>query len=141
MSGIEVAGLVLGAFPIVLECLKCIKQGGARVRLWRDYRHDVGKYIRSLETEKLNLLNTIERLLDGIMQSSEEMEALIEGRPDFLCQMGQYEEALKHRLGRSHQNYLEIMSHMLKALERARKEVGIDEHGKVHTLSSHALPL
>lgn len=67
MSGIEVAGLVLGAFPIVLECLKYVEQGRVSIRFWKYYKHDVAKYIRSLETEKLRFLDTIERLFDGIV--------------------------------------------------------------------------
>lgn len=64
------------------------------------------------------------------------MGVLTEGYPGCLSQMEPYEEALKHRLGRSYQNYLEIVSHMLEVLKQARKEIGIDEHGKVLLLAA-----
>lgn len=131
MSGIEAAGLILAVFPIVVNGLQHSREGVETIKSWKHYRRDLARYSRSLETQRIVYLNTIEMLFEGIIQSNDELEAFIEDPGVAFSHKAQYEERLRNRLGRSYGNYNQIMAYMLKALEAARKELGIGENGKV----------
>ena len=135
MSGIEAAGLVLAVLPIVVNGLQHFIEGMETIKSWKRYKRELAKYSRTLETQQIVYLNTIERLFEGIIQSNDELEALMEDPEGAFSDKPQYEEGLRNRLGRSYNNYLLIMADMLEALKTARKELGIDEHGKVRVNS------
>ena len=131
MSGIEAAGLVLAVFPIVVSGLQHLTDGLETISNWRRYRRDLAKYSRTLETQRIVYLNTIERLFEGIIQSSDDFEEFMENPGAAFALNPQYEEKLRSRLGRSYGNYKKIIADMLEALKGARKELGIDEKGTV----------
>lgn len=131
MSGIEAAGIVLAVFPIVVSGLQHFTEGLETIKNWRRYHRELSKYARTLETQRIVYLNTIERLLEGIIQSNDELEAFMSDPGLAFSRNPQYEERLAARLGRSYGNYSRIMADMLDALRAARKELGIDEDGKV----------
>lgn len=78
MSGIEAAGLVLAVFPIVVNGLQHFTEGVETIKCWRRYQRELAKYSRTLETQRIVYLNTIESLFEGIIQYSDELEALID---------------------------------------------------------------
>lgn len=131
MSGIEAAGIVLAVFPIVVSGLQHFTEGLETINNWRRYHRELSKYARTLETQRIVYLNTIERLFEGIIQSNDELEAFMSDPGLAFSRNPQYEERLAARLGRSYGNYSRIMADMLDALRAARKELGIDEDGKV----------
>lgn len=131
MSGFEVAGLVLAVFPIVVKGLQQFTEGVQTIKAWKYYRRELAKYSRTLENERIIYLNTVERLFEGIIQSNDELEELMEDPAGAFSQKPQYEESLRHRLDRSYAPYLSVMQDMLEALGKMRKEMGIDEQGKV----------
>ena len=131
MSGIEAAGLVLAVFPIVVSGLQHFTEGLETINNWRRYNRELARYSRTLETQRIVYLNTIERLLEGIIHSNDEFEAFMKDPGTTFTLNPQYEEQLSTRLGRSYDNYTRIMADMLDSLKAARKELGIDENGKV----------
>lgn len=144
MSGVEAAGLVLAVFPIVVNGLQHFTESVEAMKTWRGYRRQLVKYSRTLETQRIVYLNTIEMLFEGIIQSNDELEALKNDQGAAFSHTSQYEEKLSTRLGRSYGNYNRIMADMLDALKAARKELGIDEDGKVRcfafsSVTSHAV--
>ena len=136
MSGIEAAGLVLAVFPIVVNGLQHFTEGVETIKSWKRFRRELDKYSRTLETQRIVYLNTIERLLEGIIQSNDELDAFMKNPGGALSHKPEYEERLSTRLGRSYGNYTRIMADMLDSLEAARKELGIGEDGKVRLLSA-----
>lgn len=133
MSGIEAAGLVLAVFPIVVSGLQHFTEGVETIKAWKRYQRELAKYARTLETQRVVYLNTIDRLFEGIIESNEELEAFMKDPGAAFSHKPQYEDRLRTRLGRSYDNYNKIMADMLDALKAARKELGIDENGKVRS--------
>ena len=131
MSGIEAAGLVLAVFPIVVNGLQHFTEGVETIKSWKRFRRELDKYSRTLETQRIVHLNTIERLFEGIIQSNDELDAFMKNPGGAFSHKPEYEERLSTRLGRSYGNYTRIMADMLESLEVARKELGIGENGKV----------
>ena len=134
MSGIEAAGIVLAIFPIVVNGLQQFTEGLETIKHWKRYHRELAKYSRTLETQRIVYLNTIERLFEGIIQSNDEIEAFMNDPAGAFSRNPQYEERLCARLGRSYGNYSRIMADMLDALKTARRELGIDENGKVRPI-------
>ncbi len=131
MSGIEVAGLVLTAFPIIASGLKYLTEGLGTIENRQRYQKDLARYSRTLETQKTVYLDTTEILLEGIIQSNDELEAFMKDPGVALSRNPHYEEQLSKRLGRSYDSYKKITAHLLDTLRTAREQLGIDETGKV----------
>ena len=131
MSGIEVAGLVLAVFPIVVSGLRHFTDGLETIKSWKRYHKELSKYARTLETQSIVFLNTTERLFEGIIQSNDELEAFMKDAGQASFRNQRYEERLRMRLGDSYDNYNRIVMDILNALKATGKELGIDENGKV----------
>ncbi len=139
MSGVEVASFVLAAFPIVVNGLQHFTDGVETIKSWKRFRRELDKYSRTLETQRIVYLNTIERLFEGIIESNEELDTFMKDPGGAFSHNTEYEERLSTRLGRSYSSYTRIMADMLNALEVARKELGIGEDGKVRFPSTVSL--
>lgn len=77
MSGIEVAGLVLGALPLIITALDVYKGTISTVSKWRCYAREVDSLIRFLKLEDARLQSICEKLLNGIV-SGIDIKAMIE---------------------------------------------------------------
>ena len=134
MSGIEVAGLVLGAFPIVISGLHHFIEGVETIKTWKRYQRELSRHSRSLEVQHSLLSNTIAKLFEDIVQSSDEFELLMRDPAGSFSRRPHYEEALRNRLDRSYDNFRAILDAILEDLQLAREELGIGEDGKVSYL-------
>ncbi|KAK0657037.1 hypothetical protein B0T16DRAFT_452536 [Cercophora newfieldiana] len=72
MSGFEIAGIVLATIPILTP----IVQNTIQSLSTRRYDQQLQKLVRNLKTERVNLQNVVERLLDGLVPSSQ-IQAMI----------------------------------------------------------------
>ena len=106
-------------------------EGVETIKSWKRFRRELDKYSRTLETQRIVYLNTIERLFEDIIQSNDELDASMKNPGSAFYHKPEYEERLSTRLGRSYSNYTRIMADMLESLEAARKELGIGENGEV----------
>lgn len=77
MSGIEAAGLVLAVFPLLVSGLTQFAAGVRTIKEWKRYHRELSNYSRILEAQEVYYRDTIDELLDGIIHSDEEYEALI----------------------------------------------------------------
>jgi hypothetical protein len=77
MSGFEVAGLVLGGFPIVLGAAKAMQGRYANAKTWWRFEREFEDLIFAVEREHIAFSQILEILLDPIAGlSSEECETL-----------------------------------------------------------------
>ena len=104
MLEIEAAGLVLAVFPIVVSGLQHFTEGLETIKNWRRYHRELSKYARTLETQRIVYLNTIERLFEGIIESNDEFERLMSDPGLAISSNPKYEKRLTSRLGRSYDN-------------------------------------
>lgn len=133
MSGIEVAGLVLAVFPLVVSGLQHFTEGVETVKSWswKSYRRELINYTRTLGTEGTYCLDTLEALLGGIIRSDDEYDALKKDPGGALWQQPEYQEQLKRRLDHNYGNYMDTMMTMLRTLKVVREKLGVDDSGKV----------
>ena len=140
MSGIEVAGLVLGAFPIVVSGLQHFTEGVETIKSWKRYQRQLKIYSRTLEAQHALLLNTIGLLFQDIAQSNDEFDLLLKDPGGSFSRRPHYEEALRNRLDHSYDKFRMILEAMLEDLQLARKALGIGEDGRVRYASRKRLP-
>lgn len=112
MSGLEVAGLLLGAFPLIISGLEhwreVAKVGGFFWRVRREYtkcRSDVRFY-------ELLYKRNLEELLLPIVDSAEEVTQLVSFPGGDKWSSRVLQERLEQRLQESYDLYMEIIQHM-----------------------------
>ena len=135
MSGIEVAGIALAVFPVLVNGVTCFVDGVQTIRRWRRYRVILQDYADILETQRVYYQDTLEGLLTGIVQSEDEIRDLMELPRGAIWKSAEYDEKLRQRLGHSHAVYLKLADKLVNALNTMCEKLGIDPSGKVGTKS------
>jgi hypothetical protein len=130
MSGLEVAGVVLGALPLVIAALEHYAQGiNTAKRFWR-YKTELRSVILQVKTEHRIYLNTLEQLLTGIVRT-EHMAGLVNNPGSDAWRDTQLNDDLKERLSEAHDVYFDNVQAMRSALARMMKKLALDDDGKV----------
>lgn len=125
-TGIEVLGLTLAVFPVVVEGLKGLKEVIDTVKSFKSYRYELANYLRIIKTARVYFLDTIEDLLDGIVETQDELDQLRKDPGGTAWDKPHYEERLRKRLDHDYDIYLENMHIMEKALQTMRDKLGLN---------------
>ena len=134
MSGIEVAGVVLAVFPLVVKGISEFADGAQTVRYWRRCRAQLEDYRDIIESQKVAYLDTLEELLEEIVQSDDELRLLLSEPEGPAWRRSDYDKMLRQRLDRSYNAYIRLIKDMRDGLTKLRERLGIDENGKVSNL-------
>ncbi|KAF8244015.1 hypothetical protein K440DRAFT_636555 [Wilcoxina mikolae CBS 423.85] len=132
VTGVETAGLVLAAFPILIQFLDFYNGGVQKATELRNYRRVLKRLVRELKMEKCKFGNTCENLLDGMPSvSAEEAKSLIEGKG---WEDAEFQAKLEKHLGpRSAGAFTEAVEAMNLSLEGLSEKIGL--HGQsMHVL-------
>ena len=138
VTGVETAGLVLGAIPLIIEGLKIYQEGIKSVKRSIKYDASLRKFIRQVEGHKLFFEDNLQKLLSGANSKSEHQ---IELGDDFWTEFsaGVVNQAVKEYLGERKQQYfhdlLDEFEHYFVKLGNALNQV--QRVGKVSFKSSH----
>lgn len=124
-SGIETAGLVLAAFPVIVKGLSYYADGLQKIQYWRRYRRELANYARRLRSQRVRYLNMLESLFDGIVESEEELAALVEDPAGPLWKKAKYDKALSARLDHSYEHFLDSLKAMMETLDAMTAKLGI----------------
>lgn len=126
MSGFEVAGLVLGAIPIVVSGLELSIKGISTLNRWRAYRRHIDDLILDLETEHCKLKNVLENLLEGIAPS-EQIEEMICDPFGPSWHDKAIQARVQQRLWNSDKVFRRHIVRIHEAVEELKECLGIDE--------------
>lgn len=135
MSGIEVAGIALAVFPILVDGLVRFIDGVQTIKWYRRYRARLQDYADIMGAQRIWYQDTLEELLTDIVQNEDELVALTAQPTGAIWENPLYGQKLKQRLGRSHEVYLRLSEKMVEALLSMCEELGIDSSAKVGTRS------
>jgi hypothetical protein len=134
MSGVEVAGLLLGAFPLVISALEHYRKGFKPLQEWWMFESEFGNFIEELGTQQARFDMNLEKLLEPFVTSDKNMNELLNDQTGKLWQEPILQSQLRKRLGASLQWYLAICNKMFKVLDRLKTLLGIT-NGKVRNSS------
>ncbi len=131
MSGIEVAGLALAVFPILINGLNHVVAGIESVKRWKRYRFKLKDYADILESASVYFLDTLDELLSDIVHSDNELSILLANPGGSPWKEKAYDERLRRRLDRSYNSYLKTVSRLVQALQGMCERLGVNNAGSV----------
>ena len=136
MSGIEVAGLVLGSFPILLNCLDYYRKGFEPLEEWWNFRKHFVEFIEDIQHQMMLYSKSIEILLDLIITDPSSLNALVQNATDPRWSNGELTKILEQRLAASElERFFRIVQRMEEEIKGLKKLLGIKD-GNVRTLFS-----
>ncbi|EKG21157.1 hypothetical protein MPH_01513 [Macrophomina phaseolina MS6] len=129
MSGFEIAGVVLGAWPLLDQSLSFYKKRSEEIFY---HEHVMNEMIRKLHLEHARFRNSCEKLIAGLAEDSE-LDVLLENPTEQAWKsalQGGLENGLKSRLGRDFFAYNSTIRQIGVDLLTLRDIVGIDDQSK-----------
>ncbi|TEA17635.1 hypothetical protein C8034_v011830 [Colletotrichum sidae] len=135
MSGFEVAGVVLGSIPLLISALEHYKQGISSIRKWRNYDRELRSIIRNLETERVRFQDVCEKLLVGLVATSQ-IESMVEEPFGTSWQEGNIQAKIRARLWRSFDVFEQTVEDMRDAIEEMKRKLDLEADGKMKWLEN-----
>ena len=131
MSGVEVAGLALAVFPILINGLNHLVAGIETIHRWKLYRVRLKEYATSLESALAWFQDTLDELLGNIVPSDEEIKLMLKDPGGEMWKSPEYEEKLRARLDRSYNSYLRTVEQLVRDIRAMSEKLGVDKGGVV----------
>jgi hypothetical protein len=143
MSGIEVAGLVLGAFPLLIRALESYREGAEVVSDWWRIETAYTKCKQHLKYHQLLFEGNIERLLLPLVVDDDKLKQLMENPAGTAWEDPKLEKKLQERLPKTYDTFLGVVIDINKLMESLKKALGVHNPKfrarvtKVRELSMH----
>jgi hypothetical protein len=132
MSGIEIAGLVLGAFPLLIYALESYREGAEVVGDWWQVERAYTKCKQDLKYHQLLFEGNIERFLLPLVVDDDELKQLMENPAGTAWEDPELEKKLQERLPKAYDTFLGVMVDINKLMESFKKALGVNNQ-KFHT--------
>ncbi|KAH7092033.1 hypothetical protein FB567DRAFT_420710, partial [Paraphoma chrysanthemicola] len=145
MSGVEIAGLVLGALPLLIHALENYHASLDILKDWhtvqRAYRHS----LRTLGIQKVLFEGNVERFLLPLVVDDDELRVLMANPAGKGWENPELEKRLQQRLPESYHLFIDTIVNINRIVEALKKELGVtnpsfqarvDKNGTVHKSSS-----
>jgi hypothetical protein len=126
MSGIEVAGLLLGIFPLIITGLEHYRETASVLGVFWKIRRKYLVWMHSVNICKLAFENNLEELLLPLIADDDQLKLLIADPQGPEWQNPQLEQCLRERLPKSYDLYLESISHIKETMDQLSHELGVD---------------
>ncbi len=126
LTGVETAGLVLAAFPLVLDGLNHWLEGVHKVKRWRRIHRQLKNYKIRLQSQRVTYQNTLELLLVGIVQTGEDTAAMLAEPGGEVWKKAEYDYLLRTRLDRAYDTFFETLELMVTTLSEIEKKLGME---------------
>lgn len=124
MSGVEVAGLLLGAFPLLISALEHYRQGAEVLEDWWHIRKEYKKCKNEIKVQELAFEDNLERLLLPLIVDDDEIAALIAKPGDMKWKDTKLEDKLKRRLPKSYDLFLDTIYDIKSTMDDLKEELG-----------------
>ncbi|KAL2811571.1 hypothetical protein BJX63DRAFT_433248 [Aspergillus granulosus] len=130
MSGIEIAGVVLAVLPLIINQVDNYARGLETLRLFRKQRYlrEFNGYATQLNTQQTLLRNTIERLLEDVVEYEHDLPRLMTNSDETLWQSKALEKEVKSKLEHDYDIFIANMANLLELLQTLRARLGLQVH-------------
>jgi hypothetical protein len=126
MSGIEIAGLVLGAFPLLIHALESFREGAEMVGDWWRIERAYSKCKQDLGYHRLVFEGNIERFLLPLIVDDDELRQLMKNPTGTAWEAPELEKKLQERLPKAYDTFLGVMIDINKLMESFKKALGVN---------------
>ena len=127
ITGVETAGLVLAAFPLIISALEHYREGLEPLKDFWKFRTDFLTLIHQIGYQKVVFDENIEELLSPVVTSEEELESLISDPGGPVWHEATLEARLKNRLPRSYEWYCGIVDELNQAMFKLKGKLHISD--------------
>jgi hypothetical protein len=125
MSGIEVAGLLLGAFPLIIAALEKYRGTAEVLDSWWNIKTKYRKCMRNLKFHKLAFEEALEELLLPLIADEDTIRDMLEDPLGELWRNPETVVRLKERMPKTYESYLETMEAMQETLQELQDTLGM----------------
>jgi hypothetical protein len=137
MSGVEIAGLILGAFPLLIHALEHYGKGAKVLTDWWRIQRAYTKCKQDLEYHKILFEDSVEQFLLPLVVDDDELKSLVDDPAGEAWEDEELEERLKERLPKSYTVFLNIMKDINELMETLKKELGVHNPQFVAKVNEH----
>lgn len=133
MSGFEIAGIVLGIFPILVDTTKDLRCVFRHVKTWLNFENEFETLIFSVQRENIAYIQNVEILLGGIDISEADQEELRKNPDSRLWTAPHLQMTIQKRLRGGKWDWVKFeMSKMIDALRKLRSILPSAEVRGIH---------
>lgn len=122
MSGIEVAGLIFGVLPVIIQIIKSYETTCERLHTFRVHARAIQRIQVRFRVQQSSFRNECRHLLRLVIHDDEELQATLEDRTHSRWRDGQLNEQFQICLGDEYDSCETI----LKEIQQLLKEIGED---------------
>jgi len=127
MSGFEIAGVVLGAFPLAIEALDRYREVGKRLGFWWKIRSDYQKFSDNLTYYRLMYKRHLKLLLLPLVIVDDQIKELLADPGGCGWQDQRVASLLVTRLGESYELCLKEIKAIAEVMDKLNHELAIDK--------------
>lgn len=131
MSGFEIAGLVLGGFPILLNILDYYERSFAPLDEWWNFRRRFVQFVDDVSQQQMLFQQNLALLLDPVIDDNETFTTLLNDPGTTTWQAANLNEVLGERLGLHRTRFLRVLTDMDEVMRKLRKLLGVKDDGSV----------
>ncbi|KAH0497862.1 hypothetical protein TgHK011_005144 [Trichoderma gracile] len=126
MSGFEIAGIILGAFPIAISALEAYRDLAERLGLLYKIRLECKKWHDDLELNKIIFTRNLRKLLLPLVVDDERIRELLSEPGGDRWKEESIAESLERRLQGSYQLYMQYIQYMKRTMDEINAKLAID---------------
>ncbi|RYP77949.1 hypothetical protein DL771_000808 [Monosporascus sp. 5C6A] len=126
MSGMEVAGVVLGAFPVALEALEKYREVATRAGLFHRIKLKHRQCRNRLERERLVFTGNLKQLLLPVITDDEKIAEMLSNPGGLSWEDKATSDLLRARLMDSHDMYMDCIEHLDGVMKELIQVLALD---------------
>ncbi len=126
MSGFEIAGVILGAFPILISALEGYRLLAKRVGLWYNIRQEYQKCKNEVNAQRVAFIGNLRRLLFTLAVDDARVSRLLADPGGDEWNDTGLAHQLRDHLRDSHDVFLGTIEDMKRTIGELKKEITID---------------
>ena len=135
MTGFEIAGAVLGAFPIAIEALERYRDVARYWGFWWEIRSEYQKCSNELKFHQLSFRRNLKQLLLPLVADEDQIKRLLVDPGGEGWREQSVAQQLQDRLQESYELYLEIIQQLKTTMDELNRELAISKSGFQEKLS------
>ena len=136
ITGVEIAGLVLGAVPVVLSALEQYRKGFESAKVARQYLRHLKSLQRNLDAQFQIYRNTLERLLSNTVSESQ-LRTLLKDPQGPYWSTPDVQQCLQSFLCSSYGPFCDTIGEFHDVVKEIQERFQCDAHSQVMTPGSH----
>ncbi|KAF2730966.1 hypothetical protein EJ04DRAFT_443922 [Polyplosphaeria fusca] len=140
MSGFEIAGVVLGAFPIAIEALDKYRELARMWGFWWEIRSAYQTCSLEVKFHRLSFRRNLQQLLLPMVADQEQIKRLLADPGGEEWHRDTVEQQLIDRLQDSYELYLEIIKQLQRTMQDLNTELAVDKAGVQDKLAAVKAP-